>query len=160
MSCNDSTKEDVGFFGMEEIATKMPSLTVRDDHSLFYVTSDSGCSLKKRASNSECSLKGYRNRDGRKLDARRSATFCEKKRNSIRSGNIKPYETCRLDRVMCRWKISMVKSTVPFTLIQRITCTMATMADADVSFTRDRLVRKDGIDKLPSMAKHIVGNIT
>lgn len=142
MSCNDSTKENVEFFGLEEIAAKMLTLTVRDAYGqfiLYYIRFR--MFIRKKDEQFRVLIKRIIAiaSDHWKLDARRSATFRGKKKNNIRSGNIKPYETCRLDRVMCRWKISMVKSTVPFTLIQRIICTMATMADADVNFTREKL---------------------
>jgi len=81
-----------------------------------------------------------------------NSRFCKKK-NSIRSAGIKPYETCRSDQVTCRWKISMVKSAVPFTLIQRITRERKFHAG-------ECSARKDGIDKLPSAAKCIVANTT
>jgi len=56
---------------------------------------------------------------------------------------------------MRQWKISMVKSAMPFTLIQRITRTTVAAAAASASFTRD--YRRRGCNH-PSCGKKIPTN--
>lgn len=113
---NNSAKRNISSFShwKRETVIKMVSLPARNARGAVYFTSlDSSLQKETEMSGSKGGAWAWR------LYARQFATFCDEK-NSIRPAGIKPYETCRSDRVMCRWKISMVKSAVPFTLIQRI----------------------------------------